>query len=355
MQGQPDTATASTSPSTPTTPASPLSGTGAGLPRSSGLFLRSVRRHWVGILLAWAVAATGIVLWQYHLLDLSLVSRRAVILAASLIGTLALIAAAFAFVEARSERVTNPDEFTRRSGIPVLGAITPLPPYRGPGRARQAAEEFSQSLDHLIVAFTCGHPRRDRHCILLASAEPGEGKTTLAAQLGGRCANAGMQTLLIDGDLRRAALNRLLEVPRHPGLAEVLRGEVGPEYAISPIRGVDGLCLMPAGGVTRHPIRLLHSAAFGELIGRLRDTFDVVLIDTPPLLTFCDALLMGKWADGAVLVTLRGKSRLPMVERAARRLAHVGVPVLGAVINGDRSSGATYGGYRYSSSEPLDE
>jgi len=161
-------------------------------------------------------------------------------------------------------------------------------------------------------------------------------------------------TLLIDADLRRPSLGELLEVPEGPGLVDVLAGEVEPEAAMVVIGNAGGFHLLPAGTPGQDPSRLLQGDRLGGLIARLRATFDVVIIDAPPVLAVPDALLLGRWTDGAVLAVRHDTSRFPLVERAHRRLATIGVPVLGAVVNGVRSMESTYGGYHYASSAEAD-
>src|SRR5205823_3829656 len=155
------------------------------------------------------------------------------------------------------------------------------------------------------------------------------GKTTLAAQLAGRCANAGLATLLIDADLRRPRLGDLLEVPEGPGLADVLAGEVDAEAALVVIGNAGGFHLLPAGAAGPDPSRLLQGDRLGQLLAQLRQAFDIVIVDAPPVLAVPDALLLGRWTDGAVLAVRHDASRFPLVERAHRRLAAIGVPVLG--------------------------
>ena len=109
-----------------------------------------------------------------------------------------------------------------------------------------------------------------------------------------------------------------------------------------------GFHFLSAGTPGRDPSRVLKSTRLSELINRLRQTYDLVIIDTPPVLPVADALIMGRWADGAVMAARFDASRLPLVERANRQLALAGIPVLGVVVNGVRGQDATYGNYAYS-------
>ena len=272
--------------------------------------------------------------------------------------TLAVTCLLFVFLEFRSGRVADPDELSQRIRIGVIGVVPPLPSLNAPTRALSArgqqnekrrVEEFVQSLDHLRVTICAPRPGQtsDRRCVLITSATGGEGKTTLAAQLAGRCANAGLMTLLIDADLRRPSLGDLLEVPEGPGLVDVLTGDVTPEAAMVVIGNAGGFHLLPAGTMGQDPSRLLHGERLGKLIGQFRETFDIVIIDAPPVLAVPDALLLGRWTEGAILAVRHDTSRFPLVERANKRLASVGVTVLGAVVNGCRTMESAYGSYRY--------
>ena len=155
---------------------------------------------------------------------------------------------------------------------------------------------------------------------MITSATGGEGKTTLSAHLAARCANAGTSTLLIDADMRRASLGRLLDVPVGPGLGDVLAGDIDLDEALITVQA-GGFHFLSAGTPGRDPSRVLKSTRLSELIGRLRQTYDLVIIDTPPVLPVADALILGRWADGAVMAARFDASRLPLVERANRQLA----------------------------------
>jgi tyrosine-protein kinase Etk/Wzc len=101
--------------------------------------------------------------------------------------------------------------------------------------------------------------------------------------------------------------------------------------------------LLPAGTPTKDTSRVLQK--FGALITQLRQLYDLVIIDSPPVLPVPDALIMGRWADGAVLTARYDISRFPKVERARRQLDNAGIPTLGTVINGMRHSESYYGRY----------
>jgi capsular exopolysaccharide synthesis family protein len=286
---------------------------------------------------------------------------------AMLFGVLCLMV----FLELHAGRVVDPEELTARSRVPVVGVVPPLPQVRPQGalfsgrdefKAQRQLDQFVQSLDHLRVALCSGRDSwgRDRRVILITSAVGSEGKTTLAAQLAERCVNAGLHTLLIDGDLRNPTLSRMLDVPNNRGLINVLRGECLPDEAISVVGGAGGFHFMPSGTPKVDPSRLLHGDRLGKFLAQAREGFDIVIVDAPPVLPVPDALTIGRWTDGAVLAVRCDTSRFNLVEKANRRLATVGVQVIGAVVNGVRVADSTYGSYypSYASTDdrsaPLD-
>lgn len=278
-------------------------------------------------------------------------NKRDKYLAATPLAMLGLVLGLVTLVELRSGRVSGAEDLTGRLSTEVF-AVPPLPSARSAERNRLEGpghdpkfEQFVQQLDHLRVAL-CGeggHDGRGR-CVLITSAVGGEGKTTLAAQLAVRCAEAGASTVLIDADLRRATLGRLFEVPDCPGLSDVLRGDAQLEDALVAISQVGGCQLLPAGSPEANPNRILRGKNFAPMLERLRRSFDVVIIDTSPVLPVPDALILGRLADGAVIATRHDQSRFPAVERANGLLTGAGIPVLGVVVNGARGSGRRFGG-----------
>ena len=235
----------------------------------------------------------------------------------------------FLLLEVRSERVGDPDLLSSRVQSEVY-ALPPLPTTRttrklsGPVIDDQI-DRFIQRLDHLRFA-VCGDQQGSDlgRCVLVTSAVGGEGKTTLAAQLAARCGN-------------------------------VLEGAELEDVVIHVQGGTfDLLC---AGTPVQDASRILQGRNFPMLIAQLRRRYELIFIDSPPVLPVPDALVLGRWTDGALLAARFEVSRSPQVERARRQLDNAGIPVLGTVINGMRSSDAYYGHYlfgrrRTSSADP---
>ena len=271
----------------------------------------------------------------------------------------------FFLLEVKAERVADPDTLSTRMRSEVY-ALPPLPTARAIRKlsatdADDQIEQFIQRLDHLRFA-VCGNPSElgAGRCVLITSAIGGEGKTTLAAQLAARCGNAGMSTLLIDADLRRAALCPLLDVPEGIGLSDVLKAEATIDEVVIPVQG-GTFYFLPAGTPIQDTNRVFQGRQLGSLITQLRQQYDLIIIDSPPVLPVPDALILGRWVDGAVLAARYDISRFPQVERARRQLDNAGIAIMGTVINGMRNADSYYGRYSYSrkrssqssSSEPI--
>ena len=271
------------------------------------------------------------------------------------------VLACLVLVEVRAGRVHDPEDLPRRLQLPVLGVVPPLPKPRSSGelsirdetRSRRDLALFIQSLDHLRVAICSGRDAwgRTRRSIIITSACGSEGKTTLAAQLAERCVNAGLLTLLVDADIRNPTLSRMFEHDNSRGLVNVLKGEAMAEEAITVIGGAGGFHFLPAGSPRVDPSRLLHGDRLAKLLASAKESFDIVLVDCPPILPVPDALTIGRWVDGAVLAVRFDSSRYPLVEKANHRLAAVGVPVIGAVLNGVRGPDEAYYGKDYAMEE----
>ena len=278
-------------------------------------------------------------------------NKRLKLMAAAPVGVLFMVFGLFLLLEVKAERVADPDALSTRVQSKVY-ALPPLPTARSMRKlsvpdADDQIEQFIQRLDHLRFA-VCGTSVElgKGRCVLITSAIGGEGKTTLAAQLAARCGNAGMSTILIDADLRRAALCVLLDIPEGPGLSDVLKNEATVEDVVIPVQG-GTFVLLPAGTPVQDTSCVLESRKVGELIAQLRKAYDLIIIDSPPVLPVPDGLILGRWADGAVLAARYDISRFPQVERARRQLDGAGIPVLGTVINGMRNSESYSGSYAY--------
>jgi capsular exopolysaccharide synthesis family protein len=199
--------------------------------------------------------------------------------------------------------------------------------------------------------------------MLFTSAGLGEGKTTCVVNLAITLAQDGKRVLLVDADLRRPIVHSRFGVPRDPGLSEALvglpwrepvrsvtdliLGSLGVDRVLqSP--GLDNLSILTSGAIPPNPSEFLSSPRLKEILAEMREEYDVVLIDTPPVLPIGDAVLMGNLADAAVLVYQVGRISRNALKRAKFLLDHAQAKVLGLVLTDVRPEiTPEYSYYRY--------
>ena len=170
-------------------------------------------------------------------------------------------------------------------------------------------------------------------CVLVTSATGQEGRSTVASQLAVSMGRAGKTTLLIDGDLRNPQQHTIFGVQPTGGLSEMLRAEQNSDEAIV-ATAVENVWLLGAGRCDQIALQGLSGDQARAVFQDFRDRFDMIIIDASPVLTGADSLLMGQFADSAILSVRRDISQMPKVNAAIDRLGSVGIPILGSVVNG---------------------
>lgn len=227
------------------------------------------------------------------------------------------------------------------------------------------AESFRATLTSILFSSqNGGRPRM----LVVTSASPGEGKTTVAANLAIAMAETGQRVLLIDADTRKPRLHDIFEVSNESGLTNLLQsrnghGPAGSGPAEHPsevatedgaadgaIREteVPGLFLLPSGPLVAGPTNLLYSKRLAAYMKRFREEFDMIFVDTPPMLQIPDARVIGKLASGVVLVVRANVTTRDAAMAARARLREDGIHVVGTVMNDwnpKKSSGGYYGYY----------
>jgi receptor protein-tyrosine kinase len=168
--------------------------------------------------------------------------------------------------------------------------------------------------------------------LVITSAVPGEGKTVTSTNLAVALAQAGRRVLLIDGDLRRPRVASLLGLDGAVGLTTVLVGSTDVHSAIQ-VHEASGLNFLASGAKPPNPTEILQSRVTHDLIHKLRDDYDMVIIDAPPLLPVADAAVLSTIADGSIIITRHGKTTREQLREAVNRLDNVGARLFGIVIN----------------------
>ena len=184
--------------------------------------------------------------------------------------------------------------------------------------------------------------------LMVTSPEPGDGKTTTAVNLAITIALSGRKVLLIDGDLRRPNAHRMLGVDRSPGLADLLEGEREVDTIQHTL--IDDLFFLPAGEPSVPPTEMFDSERMSQLLALGRERFDVIIIDTPPVLAASDALVIATQCDATLVVASADGTDFRALDQVKSTLGAVGVPIGGVIFNRynvERAGGSYKYGYGY--------
>ena len=263
--------------------------------------------------------------------------RRILEAAALFIGILIGIVASL-LLERGRPRLRNWRDLARTSGYPVLGRIPPLRSLKNrptgafvDGEASSAARILRANLEPQIREGAIDF-------IVVTSASPGDGKTTIAAMLAESFSRLGMKVLVVDADLRRPGLSRIAGVDPHPGLSTVLREEATLDEALRE-GWTEGVWLLP----TAHDVEAgdLLSRNFADIVEQARERFDLILVDTPPLLSTDDPRTLATMAKGILLVVSAGATN-SSVNEAILAVEALNAPLMGIVGNRFKESGTPY-------------
>ncbi len=265
---------------------------------------------------------------------------------AALIGTgLALL------VEMLSNTFKESSQVENLLNLPVLGI---LPLVKKQDRAAVAHlfaankdKSFSESIRTIRTGVMLSNMDEQHRVLVVTSSIPGEGKSTVSANLAYALGQME-RVLLIDADMRRPTLAKNFGfAPGTPGLANLISGTAKFEECI---RSVDGIDMLTAGAVPPNPLELLSSPRFVKIMEMLRSRYDRIVIDSPPTQAVSDALVLGTKANGLIYVVRWESTAIPLVQKGVGQLLQASVPVTGVVLNQvdidkARKHGYTYGGY----------
>lgn len=183
-----------------------------------------------------------------------------------------------------------------------------------------------------------------RSCVI-TSATPADGKSTVAMNLAQGAAAMGQRVLLVDADLRCPRIHTMLGLQNQQGLTNVLTQKLDVQSAIHPVEGEENLYILTAGEFYPDPTRLFSSPRMKDVMQQLRESFDLVIYDTAPILGLADANLLATYTDGLMMVVGLGKTDREAFSLALREIQTAGVPVLGMVANGDKKETHYYRDY----------
>jgi tyrosine-protein kinase Etk/Wzc len=189
-----------------------------------------------------------------------------------------------------------------------------------------------ESLRSLRTSLEFALVEAENNVIAIAGPSPGVGKSFLSLNLATVLASSGKRVLLVDGDMRKGRLHRQFGMERSPGLSDVITGASTVDAAVQPT-GANDVWVLPTGRIPPNPSELLASERFRRALGELSRRFDLVLVDTAPVLAVTDAALVGRVAGMTLVVLRAGRHPLREIALAVKRLAQVGVRPHGFVLN----------------------
>jgi capsular exopolysaccharide synthesis family protein len=277
-------------------------------------------------------------------------------LLAAIFGALVAIGAAYV-IEYLDDTVKTPDDVTRVSGLPTLGAIARLREGSGDRHLVASVESKapeSEAYRTLRTNIQFSSVDRPTRTLLVTSSGPSEGKSTTAANLAVVMAQTGKRVIVVDADLRRPVLHRIFGVPNNTGITTALLAgdDMSLDGHLQPSK-VENLSLLTSGPIPPNPSEILGSHRMASLIESLTQLADMVIFDSPPVLAVTDAAVLGRQVDGVVLVADARQTREQVLARAVSELQNTGANLLGVVLNrlDSRSGGYDYYYYYYSDEE----
>jgi capsular exopolysaccharide synthesis family protein len=259
------------------------------------------------------------------------------------------------------DRLRTVDEAESVVGAPVLGSIPIHDGDGGTGRLRRKAtgglvdltSPLAEAYQGLQTALRFSGGHADRRALAITSPGPGEGKTTITANLAAILASNGMNVAVVSADLRKPTIGRLFGVNERSvgGLTSVLLGDQSLDAALVPVELPTGrrMVVLPTGPTPPNPTELLSAPEFGKVVKGLQELgADFILVDCPPVLAVSDPLAVSQHVDGLIVVGLLGRTQKADLAETVHRLHQVDADVVGTIVNGlpTRGPGSRYA-YRY--------
>lgn len=258
--------------------------------------------------------------------------RPAVNLALALIFGLVLAAGVVAALELFHDGVRAPDEVEQKFNIALLGVV---PRLLGGGGIRTELDDPTSSMSEAYQAVRTSvelsSELANRKTLLVTSSRAGEGKSTTSLAMARDAAAAGQKVLLIDADMRRPSMHGQLGLPKEPGLSNFLTQQIMIETVIHET-DIPGLSFIAAGPKPPSPAELLSGTAFRTMLSYLKDRYDQIIIDSPPVLGLADAPRIASVVDATMMVIEANRSQRGAIDSALRRLTAARAHFIGAVL-----------------------
>jgi len=259
------------------------------------------------------------------------------------------------FLEYLDNTVKTPEDVEEKFNIPVIGTIDLFKDKKQTivenvlnDPSSMVAENFKGLRTSVLLSSADKPPQ----VLLVTSMTPGEGKSSICSCLGSTISQTGKKVLIIDADMRRPTQFKNFNIDNSSGLSSLLAG-ISLENEKIGTRLDENLYIIPSGPVPPNPSELLSSVKLKTMLDHVRKTYDTVIIDTPPVASVTDPLILSRHADGVIIVTWAGKTTHEMLRKGLKQLEDISAPITGLVLNrfSAKKSGYyyNYGDYYYSS------
>lgn len=253
-------------------------------------------------------------------------------------------------LELLDSSVTSQLDVEERLGLTFLGFVPSITETEKGSRDllihREPKSLVAECMRAIRTNLLFMSPDRPFKRVVVTSSGPQEGKSTTAINLGIAMAQSGNRVLLVDTDMRRPRLHKAFGVSNEMGVSSVVVGEGKLEDAIKSTE-IPGLFVMPCGPVPPNPAELLHTQAFGDILNKLGERFDRIILDTPPVGAVADAVVLSTQVDGVVVVLKAGQTNRDLARRTVKALRDVNANIYGAVLNDVNLQNRKYGDYYY--------
>ncbi len=241
-------------------------------------------------------------------------------------------------LEYMDDSIKSHEDIERYVKLPLLGVV---PAIKSDGTSLQDKDKLShlkprsaisEAFRDVRTSLLYSTPNQESRAYVVTSAGPQEGKTTASTNLAIALASAGKKVLLVDSDLRKPRIHKTFNMNGEKGLTNCLVGQNSPEECTSRTE-IENLSIMPSGPIPPNPAELLGSPRMKELIGELKQTYDTVIFDSPPVVVVTDAAVLAAECDGAIQVIWAGHTSRKLIELGKEKIEAIGARITGVILN----------------------
>lgn len=250
-------------------------------------------------------------------------------------------------------RLRSTDEIAAALNLPVIGIVPMMSAklsvsYRGQTVHKEPKSFISEAFRTIRTALFFGVPKGESQVFLITSPTPGDGKSSVVSNLSIAMAQSGQRTLIIDGDLRRPMQHKIFVTEGKQGLCAMLAGQMTLSDAIvpGPVKGLD-ILPCPCGPDVPNPAEMLNSPAFSDTVKTLREQYDRIIIDSPPVASVADSHILAAMSDTTLLVVKAESVTRRLSQQARDTLLSVGSNLFGVIVNAVSKKQSRYGYYSY--------